>query len=84
MHKKMKNSTYTILPRPLIWHFSTDQSKLKFENLVISDVACLQLVYLYITQPCLHTVMQALSANKSTHTILAILQKNIMTLMFSA
>ena len=34
------------------WHFSTDQSKLTFENPVIGDVACLQLVYLYVTQPC--------------------------------
>ena len=34
------------------------------------DVACLQLVYFYVTQPCLHTLMQArLSANQSMHTI---------------
>ena len=41
----------THLPTTLIshWHFSTDQSKLTFENLVIGDVACLQL---YFTQPC--------------------------------
>ena len=34
------------LPSTLIWqwHFSTDQSKLTFENLVIGDVTCLQLV----------------------------------------
>ena len=97
------------------WHFSTHQSKLTFENLVIGTVVCLQLVFvsnnhqgpswnlgnlhsflnfsfkdltdknvslkvfkfamnhinLYITQPCLHTLMQAcLSAKQSMHTIL--------------
>ena len=42
-----------------------------FENLGIGDVACLQL---YVTQPCLHTVMQThLSANQSARTILDIL-----------
>ena len=64
------------LPTTLIWqwHFSTDQSKLTFENLVIDDVACLQLVYLYVTQQCLHTLMQArLSANQSAGTISVIL-----------
>ena len=40
---------------------------LHFENLV---VACLQLVYLYVTQPCLDTLMQTrFSANQSTRTI---------------
>ena len=66
----------TYLPTTLIWQwpFSTDQSKLTFENLVIGDVACLQLVYLYVTQTCLHTLMQArLSANQSARTILVIL-----------
>ena len=59
----------TYLPTILKWQwdFSTDQSKLTFENLV---VACLRLVYLYVTQPCLHTLMQTrLSANQSMCTI---------------
>ena len=61
------------LPTTLIsqWNFSTDQSKLTFQNLVM---ACLQLVYLYVTQSCLHTLMQPrLSANHSARTILIIL-----------
>ena len=34
---------------------------------------CLQLVYIYVKQPCLHTLMQArLSANQSARTILVI------------
>ena len=42
---------------------------------MIGDVACLQLVYLYVTLPCLHTLMQArLSANQSSRTILVILK----------
>ena len=52
------------------WHFSADQSKLTFQNLVM---ACLELVYLYVTQPSLHTLMQpSLSANQSARTILVI------------
>ena len=44
---------------------------LTFENLVIGDVACVQL---YVKQPCLHTLMQTrLSANQSARTILVIL-----------
>ena len=36
-------------------------------------MACLQLVYLYVTQTCLHTLMQPrLPANQSTRTILVI------------
>ena len=31
------------------WHFSTDQSKLTFENLAIGKVVCLQLVYRHTT-----------------------------------
>ena len=54
--------------------FSTDQSRVTFENLVIGDVACFQLMYLYGTQPCLHTLMQArFSANQGACTILVIL-----------
>ena len=45
----------------------SDQSKFKLSF----DVACVQL---YVTQPCLHTLMQTrLSANQSTRTILVIL-----------
>ena len=44
--------------------------KLTFQNLVM---ACLQLVYLYVTQPRLHTLMQPrLSANESARSILVI------------
>ena len=51
-------------------YLSTDQSKRTLQNLVM---ACLQLVYLYVTQPCLHTLMQPrLSANQSARTILVI------------
>ena len=51
--------------------FQLTNQNLHFENLV---VACLQLVYLYVTQPCLHTLMQTrLSANQSARTILVIL-----------
>ena len=63
----------TYLPTTLIWqwHFSTVQSKRTFQNLVMT---CLQLVYLYVTQPCLRTLMQPrLSANQSARTILVIL-----------
>ena len=131
--EKMKNSFYwskcTYLRTTLIinfdklsWHFSTEQSKLTFENLVISTVVCLQLnvlcsnihqgpswnlrnlcsflnfsfkdltyknvslkvfkfatkhINLYITQPCLHTLMQArLLAKQSTRTILVLLHNN--------
>ena len=66
----------TYLPTSLIWqwHFSTDQSNLTFQNLVM---ACLQLRYLYVTQPCLHTLMQpCLSPNQSPRTILVILWNN--------
>ena len=42
-------------------------------------MACLQLVYFYITQPCLDTLMQTLlKTHQSTHTIFVILQVNIM------
>ena len=46
-----------------------------FENLVVAQVvACLQLVYLYVTQPCLHTLLKTrLSANQSARSILVIL-----------
>ena len=38
-------------------------------------MACLQLVYLYVTLPCLHTLVQArLSGNKSSRTIFVILK----------
>ena len=48
--------------------------KVTFENLVIGDVACLQLVYLYVTQPRLQTLLQArVSANQSARTILVTL-----------
>ena len=45
--KKLFLLIKTYLPTTLIlqWHFSTNQSKLTFENLVIGDVACSQLVY---------------------------------------
>ena len=57
----------------------TDQSKLTFENPVIGDVACLQLVYLDGIQPCLLNLMQArLSANQRAPTILVILSKTIL------
>ena len=40
-------------------------------NLVM---ACLQLLYLYVTQPCVHTLKQPrLSTNQSARTILVIL-----------
>ena len=70
----------TYLSTTLIWqrHFSTNQSKLPFENLVIGDVACLQLLYLYVTQPCLHTLTQArLSANQNARSILRTLLKAV-------
>ena len=44
-------------------------------------MACLQLVYLYVTQPCLHTLMPArLSTNQSVRTILVILELTIVIL----
>ena len=79
MQEKIKKFILLIkmhLPTTLIsqWNFSTDQSKLTFQNLVM---ACLQLVYLkYITQPSLHTLMQTrLSANQSVRNILVFYKK---------
>ena len=46
------------------------------------DVACVQL---YITQPCLHTLMQTrLSANQSAHTILVKFYKHMYHYMINS
>ena len=56
------------LPTSLIWqwNFSTDQWKLTFWK----SGGGVLLVYIYVTQPCLHTLVQTrLSANQSARTI---------------
>ena len=73
----------TYLPATLIWQwdFSTHQSKLRSIKIQTdSDQSKFKLsfdvayVQLYVTQPCLHTLMQTrLWANQSVRTILVIL-----------
>ena len=78
--EKIKNSfqlikTYLLTTLIWQWHFSTEQSKLTFENLVIGDVACIFTSQNHV----LRTLMQArLSANQSARTILVILSKTIL------
>ena len=59
--------TYLLTTLIWQWHFSTGQSQLTFQNLVM---ACLQLVYLYVTQPCLLILIEPhLLANQSARVL---------------
>ena len=73
---KDKNNSFYWSKRTFLQHwFANRISQLTnhFENLVL---ACLQLVYLCVTHPCLHTLTQTrLSANQSARTISVILHK---------
>ena len=76
---KDKNNSFYWSKRTFLHHwFDNGISQLTnqnfhFENLVVT---CLQLVYLCVTQPCLHTLTQTrLSANQSARTISVILHK---------